>query len=56
MNKTSMDETTKNPFDKEPAEGSRETVDKQLEEQERPADRLPDKPHSGEQRHGKQDG
>jgi hypothetical protein len=57
MNKTIMDETTKSPFDKEPAEGSRETVDKQLEEQERSADRVPDKPNSGGQRsHGKQHG
>ncbi|MGC2085878.1 MAG: hypothetical protein WA702_21240 [Bradyrhizobium sp.] len=29
-----MNETTKSPFDKEPAEGSRETVDKQLAQQE----------------------
>ena len=30
-----MSQANSNPFDKEPAEGSRETVDKQLEEQER---------------------
>jgi len=30
-----MSESKSNPFDKEPAEGSRETVEKQLEEQER---------------------
>lgn len=29
-----MKETTKSPFDKGPAEGSRETVDKQLAQQE----------------------
>jgi hypothetical protein len=30
-----MSQSKTNPFDKEPAEGSRETVDKQLEDQER---------------------
>jgi hypothetical protein len=30
-----MSQSKSNPFDKEPAEGSREIVDKQLEEQER---------------------
>ena len=32
-----MDDNRQSPFDKEPAEGSRETVDRQLEEQERKA-------------------
>lgn len=36
-----MSENKKSPLDKEPAEGSRETVDRQLEKQERESRRKP---------------
>jgi hypothetical protein len=39
-----MNETARNPFDKEPAEGSRETIEKQLKEQERRSSRGRDAP------------
>jgi hypothetical protein len=45
-----MNETTKSPFDKEPAEGSRETVDKQLEQQKRAGSRTPDRSDRQDQR------
>jgi hypothetical protein len=50
-----MSENTKSPFDKEPAEGSRETVDRQLDRQERksrhvdhqPGDKVSGRPRDG---------
>jgi hypothetical protein len=42
-------ETLKSPFDKEPAEGSRETVDKQLSEQQAASSRASERTSRSEQ-------
>lgn len=47
-----MSENRKSPFEKEPAEGSRETVERQLEKQER---RIKRESVSGQQKDGATD-